>query len=458
MSGSSRRIGPGGRPDAGQRYAAAVSIGFSGYRARMIEAAPGTRDAAQELRPADGRWLAWHEAMSHGMLGREVRPLGDGVLLYDATDREPFWNRIAGVAWPADARRVRPPPDGDPGALRVDRPGPALLADAGLRRAGRPRRPPARRRIRGSRRRDADGARPGAGSTPIGTAARRSPGRPDVTVERLHRLGRRRGRGGARDRERARRARSTSSRTASARSRTRRSRGSAGTSSTRCSSGPTGSRRRRPGGRRSPAPAISRRSARGRRSGAAGWAGSPAPWRSHDAVAAGSRWTYLGVFEDNLVARRMYETSGSSRSAGLAGSPAPAGPAAAGRPDLPAWPVVARIWQTVDVERTVRGLGLPAEPIADDGGAGRARSSSSGRPRAAARDRRAVHGRPAGGRARASRRARRGYVRRAPGRHGRRTRRGPPSCGGRRGAFGRVEDGPFGPAVRCSPVPSPART
>src|SRR4029079_15805423 len=45
---------------------------------------------------------AWHEAMSHGMIGREVRPLGDGVMLYDATDREPFWNRVAGLAWPAD--------------------------------------------------------------------------------------------------------------------------------------------------------------------------------------------------------------------------------------------------------------------------------------------------------------------------------------------------------------------
>ena len=34
--------------------------------------------------------------------------------------------------------------------------------------------------------------------------------------------------------------------------------------------------------------------------------------------------------------------------------------------ELPAWPVVARIWQTVDVDRTVEELGLPTEPIADD--------------------------------------------------------------------------------------------
>lgn len=39
----------------------------------------------------------------------------------------------------------------------------------------------------------------------------------------------------------------------------------------------------------------------------------------HDAVAAGSRWTYLGVFDDNLVARRMYEDLGFT----VLGGPAP---------------------------------------------------------------------------------------------------------------------------------------
>jgi ribosomal protein S18 acetylase RimI-like enzyme len=57
-------------------------------------------------RPADfdaagARWIARHEARCHALAGREVRDLGDGVLLYDASDREPFWNRIAGVAWPS---------------------------------------------------------------------------------------------------------------------------------------------------------------------------------------------------------------------------------------------------------------------------------------------------------------------------------------------------------------------
>ena len=70
----------------------------------MIER-PRTPDAPGELDRPTSRWLAWHEAVSHGLLGREVRDLGDGVLLYDATDREPFWNRIAGIAWPRGPRR-----------------------------------------------------------------------------------------------------------------------------------------------------------------------------------------------------------------------------------------------------------------------------------------------------------------------------------------------------------------
>ena len=51
------------------------------------------------------RWLAWHEACSHALVNREVRDLGDAILLHDETDREPFWNRLAGIAWPADAGR-----------------------------------------------------------------------------------------------------------------------------------------------------------------------------------------------------------------------------------------------------------------------------------------------------------------------------------------------------------------
>jgi ribosomal protein S18 acetylase RimI-like enzyme len=56
-----------------------------------------------EIDPAVTRWLAWHEARCHGLVGREVRALGDAVLLHDPADREPFWNRIAGIEWPAEA-------------------------------------------------------------------------------------------------------------------------------------------------------------------------------------------------------------------------------------------------------------------------------------------------------------------------------------------------------------------
>jgi ribosomal protein S18 acetylase RimI-like enzyme len=66
--------------------------------------APGT-GRPSELDGPTARWLAWHEAMSHAMVGREVRQLGDGVLLYDPNDREPFWNRIAGLALPSDDER-----------------------------------------------------------------------------------------------------------------------------------------------------------------------------------------------------------------------------------------------------------------------------------------------------------------------------------------------------------------
>ena len=64
-------------------------------------AGPRTPGRPADLTARDVRWLAWHEARSHALLGREVRDLGDAVLLHDATDREPFWNRLAGIAWPA---------------------------------------------------------------------------------------------------------------------------------------------------------------------------------------------------------------------------------------------------------------------------------------------------------------------------------------------------------------------
>lgn len=68
-------------------------------RAMTTPTAPGR---PSDLTRADSRWLAWHEARCHGLPGREVRLLGDAVLLHDDADREPFWNRIAGIAWPEE--------------------------------------------------------------------------------------------------------------------------------------------------------------------------------------------------------------------------------------------------------------------------------------------------------------------------------------------------------------------
>jgi ribosomal protein S18 acetylase RimI-like enzyme len=70
-----------------------------GYRSRVTLSFPTGRPA--DFDAAGARWIARHEARCHALSGREVRELGDGVLLYDEIDREPFWNRLAGVAWPS---------------------------------------------------------------------------------------------------------------------------------------------------------------------------------------------------------------------------------------------------------------------------------------------------------------------------------------------------------------------
>lgn len=49
------------------------------------------------------RRLLIHEARVHSLPGREVRDLGDAILLHDPIDPEPFWNRAGAIRWPADA-------------------------------------------------------------------------------------------------------------------------------------------------------------------------------------------------------------------------------------------------------------------------------------------------------------------------------------------------------------------
>jgi GNAT superfamily N-acetyltransferase len=48
------------------------------------------------------RFLERHEARVHSHPGREVRDLGDSIMLHDPLDREPFWNRVSAIRWPSD--------------------------------------------------------------------------------------------------------------------------------------------------------------------------------------------------------------------------------------------------------------------------------------------------------------------------------------------------------------------
>jgi GNAT superfamily N-acetyltransferase len=50
-----------------------------------------------------GRRLAVHEVLVHAHGGRELRDLGDAMLLTDPSDPEPFWNRLVAPAWPEPA-------------------------------------------------------------------------------------------------------------------------------------------------------------------------------------------------------------------------------------------------------------------------------------------------------------------------------------------------------------------
>ena len=73
-------MGPGTRNRPKRRYRAAV-------------------DANDDL--ALGRRVMVHEAEVQRGGSRELRDLGDGWLLHDPRDAEPFWNRLIAPAWPA---------------------------------------------------------------------------------------------------------------------------------------------------------------------------------------------------------------------------------------------------------------------------------------------------------------------------------------------------------------------
>ena len=54
------------------------------------------------LDPDLARRLVLHEARAQQTPARELRDLGDGWLLHDPSDAEPFWNRLLAPRWPDD--------------------------------------------------------------------------------------------------------------------------------------------------------------------------------------------------------------------------------------------------------------------------------------------------------------------------------------------------------------------
>jgi ribosomal protein S18 acetylase RimI-like enzyme len=52
--------------------------------------------------PATMRHLLLHEARIHAIPGRDLRDLGDAILLHDPVESEPFWNRLEGLRWPVE--------------------------------------------------------------------------------------------------------------------------------------------------------------------------------------------------------------------------------------------------------------------------------------------------------------------------------------------------------------------
>lgn len=68
-------------------------------------AATGRRDTAWPLDLPTVLRLLRHEAAVHAVPGRELRELGDSLLLFDPVDPEPFWNRLEAVQFPSEPTR-----------------------------------------------------------------------------------------------------------------------------------------------------------------------------------------------------------------------------------------------------------------------------------------------------------------------------------------------------------------
>ena len=55
-----------------------------------------------EVDPPTIRRMLLHESQVHATPGRNLRDLGDSILLSDPADPEPFWNRLTAIRWPEE--------------------------------------------------------------------------------------------------------------------------------------------------------------------------------------------------------------------------------------------------------------------------------------------------------------------------------------------------------------------
>jgi ribosomal protein S18 acetylase RimI-like enzyme len=63
---------------------------------------PDPADPMLGVDAAEMRAMLVHEAKVHAMPARELRDQGDGLLLYDPRETDPFWNRLEALRWPTE--------------------------------------------------------------------------------------------------------------------------------------------------------------------------------------------------------------------------------------------------------------------------------------------------------------------------------------------------------------------
>jgi hypothetical protein len=68
----------------------------------MTEPLAAEPEPSATVDAATMRRLLLHEARVNAIPGRDLRDLGDSILLHDPLEREPFWNRLEGLRWPED--------------------------------------------------------------------------------------------------------------------------------------------------------------------------------------------------------------------------------------------------------------------------------------------------------------------------------------------------------------------